>query len=277
MEWGIVNKIIPFSSVDGPGNRTAIFLQACNFKCLNCHNPETISFCSNCGICVDYCNFEALRIINDIVVWNKNNCTDCDECIKNCPSNSSPKTKSYSVGELFSEIEKYGVFTSGITISGGECTFQYNFLLELLKTAKNKGISAYIDSNLHIETEKLAELAKYFDKAMPDAKSFNSVNHKLLTGKFPDLTLKNIEFLLKKNQVYEIRTVIIPDIMNNEETVSEISKLIVRYNPQIRYKLIKYRKIGVKNPYFSEEPTTMLMKNLKNIAENNGCLNVILV
>ena len=97
------------------------------------------------------------------------------------------------------------------------------------------------------------------------------------TKLYDDLTLKNIEFLLKKNQVYEIRTVIIPDIMNNEETVSEISKLIVRYNPQIRYKLIKYRKIGVKNPYFSEEPTTMLMKNLKNIAENNGCLNVILV
>ena len=36
-----VNKIIPFSSVDGPGNRTAIFLQGCNINCLYCHNPET--------------------------------------------------------------------------------------------------------------------------------------------------------------------------------------------------------------------------------------------
>ena len=36
-----VNKIIPFSSVDGPGNRTAVFVQGCNFNCHYCHNPET--------------------------------------------------------------------------------------------------------------------------------------------------------------------------------------------------------------------------------------------
>ena len=28
-----VNKIIPFSAVDGPGNRTAVFVQGCNFNC----------------------------------------------------------------------------------------------------------------------------------------------------------------------------------------------------------------------------------------------------
>ena len=40
-----VNKIIPFSAVDGPGNRTAIFLQGCNFDCRYCHNPETRNLC----------------------------------------------------------------------------------------------------------------------------------------------------------------------------------------------------------------------------------------
>ena len=39
---GIINKIIPFSNVDGPGNRLSIFFQGCNFDCLYCHNPETI-------------------------------------------------------------------------------------------------------------------------------------------------------------------------------------------------------------------------------------------
>ncbi len=39
---GIVTRILPFSSVDGPGNRSVVFLQGCNFDCLFCHNPETI-------------------------------------------------------------------------------------------------------------------------------------------------------------------------------------------------------------------------------------------
>ena len=50
-----VNKIIPFSAVDGPGNRTAVFLQGCNFDCRYCHNPETRNLCRNCGSCVEKC------------------------------------------------------------------------------------------------------------------------------------------------------------------------------------------------------------------------------
>lgn len=39
-----INKIIDMSVVDGPGNRTGIFFQGCNFDCFYCHNPETIYY-----------------------------------------------------------------------------------------------------------------------------------------------------------------------------------------------------------------------------------------
>ena len=44
-----VNKIIPFSVVDGPGSRFAVFFQSCGFSCAYCHNPETMRMCTGCG------------------------------------------------------------------------------------------------------------------------------------------------------------------------------------------------------------------------------------
>ena len=39
---GLLADIVPFSWVDGPGNRYVVFLQGCNFGCIACHNPHTI-------------------------------------------------------------------------------------------------------------------------------------------------------------------------------------------------------------------------------------------
>ena len=39
---GLLADVVPFSWVDGPGNRYVAFLQGCGFDCLACHNPHTI-------------------------------------------------------------------------------------------------------------------------------------------------------------------------------------------------------------------------------------------
>jgi pyruvate formate lyase activating enzyme len=280
---GLINRIIPFSSVDGPGNRTAIFLQGCNFNCLYCHNPETINVCNNCGECVSACHYNALesKVLqpkSSNVIWNKVACSSCDECIKICKRNSSPKALSMTVEEVVGEIEKNKFFISGITVSGGECTLQSEFLTELFREVKKLGLTCFVDTNGSIPLWQHKELVDVMDMAMVDIKSYNNEEHQMLTGMGNATVIENVKYLAKLNKIYEIRTVIVPEVLDNYNNVDEISKLISSLNPNIRYKLIKYRQLGVRREMInSYTPTDETMKELAEIAANNGCTNIVLV
>ena len=113
-----VNRIIPFSSVDGPGNRTAIFLQGININCLNCHNPETRD---------KYGNPEITTVTE------------------------------MSADEVLEKVKKQIPFVRGITVSGGECMLQPDFLTELFTKTKMLGLSTKLDTNSPIELSEKQE------------------------------------------------------------------------------------------------------------------------
>lgn len=278
MSKGSVNKIIPFSLVDGPGNRTAIFFQGCNFNCLYCHNPETIKKCSQCGTCVHSCRFNAISIVGDSVIWDEEKCKGCGECIKVCPNGCGPKAKEMSVNEILREITKVKSFISGITVSGGECTLQKEFLVDLFEEVRKLGLTIFVDTNGSTDFSKNKELIDLTDMVMLDIKSFDNAEHKKLTERDNDMVLKNARYLASINKLYEVRTVIVPGVLNNFNNVNEISKLIASLDPEIRYKLIKYRPIGVRTEKIETvQPDNEMMEELKGAATRNGCKNVIVV
>ena len=102
-----VNKIIPFSSVDGPGNRTAVFFQGCNWDCCYCHNPETRNMCTGCMACVQVCPVGALQNENGKVHFFPERCVGCDTCIKTCRFGSSPRICNLTPEETFEQIKKH--------------------------------------------------------------------------------------------------------------------------------------------------------------------------
>ena len=275
---GLVNRIISFSSVDGPGNRTAIFLQGCNFNCIYCHNPETINVCNSCAKCVSACHYKALQFKDPYVVWDKAACKTCDECIKGCMRFSSPKVQNMTVEDVLSEIEKSRSFISGITVSGGECCLQSEFLIHLFKEVKKMNLTCFVDTNGSVPLWEHKELVDVMDMAMVDIKSYNNDEHMKLTGMGNTTVIENVKYLAKLNKIYEIRTVIVPQIINNNYNVDKISKLIASLNPDIRYKLIKYRQLGVRRSLInSYTPSDEIMKELAAVAKKNGCRNIVMV
>ena len=276
-----VNKIIPSSVVDGPGNRTAVFFQSCNFNCRYCHNPETINMCINCGECVKTCPVGALSIKDGNVVWDESRCCSCDTCLKTCRNNASPKIKYMSAQEIWEKIEGNIPFIRGITVSGGECTLQAGLVRELFATAKKHGLGTLLDSNgsydFRSDPEGLLEVS---DGVMLDVKADCEERHLWLTGHSIDIVLDNLEYLASVDKLEEIRTVCIPDSLENEKTITVAGDILKPYmeKKDIRYKLIKYRHFGVRQQYRDfREPSEAYMNELKELAQKKGFRNIVII
>ncbi len=280
MEKLPVNKIIPFSNVDGPGNRMAIFVQGCPFRCLYCHNPETINICTSCGQCISSCPVNALSFNEESkVIWDKDKCVNCDTCIKTCPNLSSPKVTYYSLDELLTKIKEVRPYIRGITISGGECTSYPSFIKKLFIEVKKLGLTCLLDSNGSYPLKDMEDLISVSDGVMLDVKAYDNEYHKFITSKENDIVLKNLEYLLSINKLEEVRTVILPNNdKQNENTVIEVSKII---KSKVRYKLLKYRYFGVREEGLNQfgkvivDQDTLL--KLKSIAFKNGCETVTII
>lgn len=275
-----VNRIIPFSSVDGPGNRTAIFLQGCNINCKYCHNPETRGLCQHCGVCVDNCPEGALSIADGRVSYDPGKCVQCDTCIHVCPHDSSPRTQELSPEEVYERVRKQIPFIRGISVSGGECMLQPAFLTELFRLAKADGLTTLIDSNGTIPFSEYPELMDVTDGVMLDIKAFDCEEHKKVTDAPNDVVLSNAVWLAEHAKLYEVRAVIVPDLYDTEQSIRSMGAFLAPYLAvhEFRIKVIAYRPMGVREEYACYQvPDLKYLNYLSDILREYGFQNIIII
>ncbi len=273
----LINKIIDFSTVDGPGLRTSVFLQGCNIHCLYCHNPETQRVCNNCALCVSKCPSGALKQVNNKVLWDKDKCINCDTCISVCENFSTPKVERLNAKEVYARIKKNIPFIRGITISGGECMLQTSFIEELFSYAKDDNLSCLLDSNGTVPFASSSNILNITDGVMLDIKSWNNDVYQKLTGYKNDIVKQNLIFLSQIHKIEELRIVCLENIVDAKNVIKGIYDLTFAYTKDVPLKLIKFRKYGVKGVLKdSDSPSDAYMKSLHDYAKELGFTNVFI-
>lgn len=248
---GLIHSTESFGSVDGPGIRFIIFVQGCTMRCQFCHNPDT---------------------------WNL----------------KSSDALSASAEEILAQALRYKSYwkdDGGITVSGGEPLLQIDFLIELFRLAKKKGVNTCIDTSGGPFTfeqpffGKFEELMKYTDLLLLDIKHIDAEAHKKLTAFDNENILALAKYLSDINKPVWIRHVLVPGINDSDEYLSRLDTFLKSLNNIERVDILPYHTFGVGKwevlgiPYHLNDvnpPSDELLEHAKemlHVSDYTGYLN----
>lgn len=290
---GIITNIQRFSTGDGPGIRTTVFVKGCPLRCLWCQNPETWSIepqiawyrskCVECGKCIEVCPNESI-LPNQETLVPEESCEACGKCVEACPKGARELIgERMDSSEVLEEVLKDKVFYEesggGVTVSGGEALVQPEFTKELLQRCHEEGVPTALDTSGHFKFEKVEVALPFTDLVLYDLKHSNPDKHRGLTGVGLEKIRKNIKKIDESGTRIWIRTPIVPGHTDGEENISKIAEFIAHLENVERYDLLPYNPL-VESDYENinkiyplkglEEPRKEKMEKLKKIAESHG-------
>lgn len=269
-------------------------------SCIWCHNIETIDpkptvvwytvKCIGDQACVRACPEGALEMTPDGLKINREQCVVCGTCEDACPTGAvKVMGKEWSSEDLVQELLRDKVFfetsNGGVTISGGEATFQAKFTMELAKGLQAEGVHVALDTCGYCSEKTLNDLLPHVDMVLYDLKTMDPNKHEQYTGVPLDTVLSNARIIAESKKSVWIRTPVIPEHTDDEDNIRRIARFILKNMPTVeRYDLLAFNRMCIdKYALFDLEfPLKDLdlmieetMEHLAQIARDEGLSNVV--
>lgn len=267
---GIVFDIQRFSIHDGHGIRTLVFLKGCPLKCRWCSNPESQSSrpqvgffedkCSFCLRCVPVCPYGEEFKNNRRIDWER--CEGCLNCVKACLYDARiAYGKVMSVDQVLDIVRRdvtfYKKSGGGVTVGGGEATFQPEFARQLLKSCREEGIHTAMETCGFTSPEIFDSIIEYVDLLLFDIKNMDSALHREYTGAGNEVILENARRASERVKEMIIRFPLIPDFNDSPENSRAMGRFIKENLPRVkRVDILPYHSTGEsKNARIGKEYT----------------------
>lgn len=251
-ERGRIFDIQRFSTHDGPGIRTIVFLKGCPLRCRWCCNPESQSY-----------EVQEMRVKDAVKIMGRD----------------------VSVGEVLAEVLKdrpyYRRSGGGITLSGGESLLQPDFAVALLAACHENGLNTAIETTGFADASVIERYIPHVDLFLMDIKHINSRKHEEFTTKPNEKILANAKLIAQKAKKLIIRVPVIPGFNDTESEISEIAAFAASLQGVNEIHLLPYHRMGrdkyegLGRPYLMGDikpPSAEQMERLLHVCEGFGLI-----
>lgn len=247
---GRIFDIQRFSTHDGPGVRTIVFLKGCPLRCRWCCNPESQSY-----------------------------------DIQQMKEKGKLKTvgKDVTVGEVLAEVLRdrpyYLRSGGGLTLSGGESLWQPEFATALLEAAHQNGINTAIETTGFADPSVVERFIPHVDLFLMDIKHTDSKKHEEFTTRPNEQILQNAKLIAEKAKQLIIRVPVIPGFNDTEGEIEGIASFAASLPNVNEIHLLPYHRMGqgkyegLDRPYLMGDvppPTAEQMERLLKVCERHG-------
>ncbi|MGK9172433.1 glycyl-radical enzyme activating protein [Yokenella regensburgei] len=269
----MIFNIQRYSTHDGPGIRTVVFLKGCSLGCRWCQNPESRArgrevlfdarLClEGCHLCQQAVPTAITRTLNGLVIERDAlHEADLDALTLCCPTEALTVCgENQSVDQIMATVLRDRAFYArsggGITLSGGEPFMHPTLAQALLKRSHEEGIHTAVESCLHVPWHYIAPSLPYVSLFLADLKHVDSAVFRQWTDGSARRVLDNLKRLAQAGKEMIVRVPLIPGFNADEQSITAITRFAADELQVREIHFLPYHTLGMNKYTLLNQPYT---------------------
>ncbi|WP_312688742.1 glycyl-radical enzyme activating protein [Kosakonia sp.] len=269
----MIFNIQRYSTHDGPGIRTVVFMKGCSLGCRWCQNPESRArardllfdprLClAGCELCQTAAPDVISRALNDLLI-HREKLTErtLDILTHCCPTHAlSVCGEQRSVEEITATVLRDKAFYDrsggGLTLSGGEPFMQPELAQALLQASHQQGIHTAVETCLHVPWRYIEPSLPFIDLFLADLKHVDEAVFRQWTDGSARRVLDNLQRLAQTGKQIVIRVPLIPGFNADKTAIQAITDFAAQTLKVREIHFLPYHTLGINKYHLLGEPYT---------------------
>ena len=288
----MIFNIQRYSTHDGPGIRTVVFIKGCPLACRWCQNPESRSCARellyDARLCVEGCDLcqrcvpGIIERVDKAVAIHREHLTEqhYQRLVECCPTQALTVCGEAMDAErvmniVLRDASFYLRSGGGMTLSGGEPFMSPLFSQQLLARCHQSGIHTAVETCLHVPWSYIEPSLASIDLFLADLKHTDSLIFKEWTHGSAKRVMENLKKLVKAGKHVIIRVPLIPGFNADELSIQAITDFAADELGLREIHFLPYHTLGMNKYVLLNQPYLAANKPLQDpslleFAENYG-------